>query len=171
MRILTRKTILTMSSASPIEPWRSWKRIRTAHSSATCRTTPFIALKWITRIASLNTRKRPEPTIVTTALSWLPCWKDSTQASAELMAKLDDLGLAEKTVVIFFGDNGMFGDPETLKPLRGAKGHLYEAGIREPLIVRWPGKVKANSVCDVPVISNDFYPTLAATGWPNAGPA
>jgi arylsulfatase A len=78
-----------------------------------------------------------------------------------LMAKLDELGLAEKTVVIFFGDNGMFGDPETLKPLRGAKGHLYEAGIREPLIVRWPGKVKASSVCDVPVISNDFYPTLA----------
>jgi arylsulfatase A-like enzyme len=78
-----------------------------------------------------------------------------------LIARLDELGLAEKTVVIFFGDNGMFGDPETLKPLRGAKGHLYEAGIREPLIVRWPGKVKANSICDVPVISNDFYPSLA----------
>lgn len=78
-----------------------------------------------------------------------------------LMAKLDELNLANKTVVVFFGDNGMFGDPETLKPLRGAKGHLYEAGIREPLIVRWPGKVKAKSVCDVPVISNDFYPTLS----------
>jgi uncharacterized sulfatase len=79
----------------------------------------------------------------------------------QLLGKLDELGLAEKTVVIFFGDNGMFGDPETLKPLRGAKGHLYEASFREPLIVRWPGKVKVGSVSDVPVISNDFYPTLA----------
>ena len=78
-----------------------------------------------------------------------------------LMAKVDQLGLAENTVVIFFGDNGMYGDPDTLKPLRGAKGHLYEASFREPLIVRWPGKVKAGSASDVPVISNDFYPTLA----------
>jgi arylsulfatase A-like enzyme len=77
-----------------------------------------------------------------------------------LLARLDQLGLSEKTVVIFFGDNGMFGDPDTLKPLRGAKGHLYEASFREPLVVRWPGKVKPGSVCDVPVLSNDFFPTL-----------
>jgi arylsulfatase A len=77
-----------------------------------------------------------------------------------LLARLDQLGLSERTIVIFFGDNGMFGDPDTLKPLRGAKGHLYEAGFREPLVVRWPGTVKPGSVCDVPVISNDFFPTL-----------
>ena len=40
------------------------------------------------------------------------------------------------------------------------QGHLYEGGIREPLIVRWPGVVKAGSVCDEPVISIDFYPTI-----------
>jgi uncharacterized sulfatase len=85
-----------------------------------------------------------------------------------LLSKLDDLGLSEKTIVIFFADNGMFGDPDTLKPLRGAKGHLYEASFREPLIVRWPGKVKPGSVCDVPVISNDFFPTLVeAAGLPD----
>jgi arylsulfatase A len=77
-----------------------------------------------------------------------------------LLARLDQLGLSAKTIVIFFSDNGMFGDRDTLKPLRGAKGHLYEAGFREPLVVRWPGKVKPGSVCDVPVISNDFFPTL-----------
>ncbi len=84
-----------------------------------------------------------------------------------LLDKVDNLGLTDNTIVVFFGDNGMFGVPETLKPLRGAKGYLYEAGIREPLLVRWPGKVKAGSTCGVPVISNDFFPTfLAVAGQP-----
>jgi uncharacterized sulfatase len=87
-----------------------------------------------------------------------------------LLQKVDELGLTDKTVVVFFGDNGMFGVPDTLKPLRGAKGYLYEAGIREPLLVRWPGKVKAGSVCDVPVISNDFFPTLLALAGQSANP-
>jgi arylsulfatase A-like enzyme len=45
-------------------------------------------------------------------------------------------------------------------PLRAGKGWLYEGGIREPMIVRWPGRTKAGSVCDEPVISTDFYPTM-----------
>jgi arylsulfatase A-like enzyme len=45
-------------------------------------------------------------------------------------------------------------------PLRGAKGWLYEGGIRVPLIVHWPTKGQRGAVCDVPVISNDFYPTI-----------
>ena len=44
--------------------------------------------------------------------------------------------------------------------MREGKGYLYEGGIRVPLIVRWPGQVKAGSVCDVPVSSVDFYPTI-----------
>jgi arylsulfatase A len=77
-----------------------------------------------------------------------------------LLERVDQLGLADNTLVIFFSDNGMFDDASTRKPLRGAKGHLYEAGIRVPLIVRWPGKVEPGSICSVPVISNDFLPTL-----------
>jgi len=45
-------------------------------------------------------------------------------------------------------------------PLRAGKGWLYEGGIREPMIVWWPGVVKAGSVCREPVISTDFYPTM-----------
>ncbi|MBC8291227.1 MAG: sulfatase-like hydrolase/transferase, partial [Planctomycetes bacterium] len=45
-------------------------------------------------------------------------------------------------------------------PLRGAKGWLYEGGIRVPLIVKWPGQAKPGTECDEPVISTDFYPTL-----------
>jgi arylsulfatase A-like enzyme len=66
---------------------------------------------------------------------------------------------------VYFADNGALGRHDTLKPLRGAKGSLLEGGIREPLLVRWPGVVKSNSRCGVPVISNDFFPTfLEAAG-------
>lgn len=77
-----------------------------------------------------------------------------------LLERIDQLGLADNTIVVFFSDNGMYGDYRTRKPLRGAKGHLYEAGIRVPMMVRWPGRVEPGSTCSVPVISNDFYPTL-----------
>lgn len=86
----------------------------------------------------------------------------------QVLQKLDELHLAHKSIVLFFSDNGglvqdymKIGPICTSNaPLRGEKGTLYEGGIREPLIVRWPGKVKANSICDVPVSSVDFYPTL-----------
>ncbi len=77
-----------------------------------------------------------------------------------LLAKLDELGLAEKTLVIFTNDNGGLSRVTNNAPLREGKGSPYEGGIRVPLIVRWPGKVKAGSECDVPVHSVDFYPTL-----------
>lgn len=86
-----------------------------------------------------------------------------------IMRKLDELKLADNTVVIFFSDNGglykRFDEqgPAVMSnaPLRGEKGSLYEGGIREPLIVRWPGKVAAGSICDTPVCSVDLFPTLA----------
>jgi uncharacterized sulfatase len=77
----------------------------------------------------------------------------------KILDKIDQLGLADNTIVVFFGDNGHLG-PKDSKPLRGSKGDLYEGGIREPLIVRWPGRAKPGSVCSEPVISNDFFPTL-----------
>ncbi|MHC4213806.1 MAG: sulfatase [Planctomycetota bacterium] len=87
-----------------------------------------------------------------------------------VMKKIKQLGIAENTIVIFFSDNGMYGDYRTRKPLRGAKGHLYEAGIRVPMMVRWPGKVEPDSTCSVPVISNDFYLTLVeAAGGDTSG--
>jgi len=84
-----------------------------------------------------------------------------------LLAKVDALGLTEKTMVIFTGDNGGLhvlefpGTPATHQtPFRAGKGYVYEGGLREPLIVRWPGKVKAGSVTDTPVVLTDFVPTL-----------
>jgi arylsulfatase A len=83
-----------------------------------------------------------------------------------LMQKLDDLSLSERTVVVFMSDNGGLvyegksRAPVTSNaPLRAGKGHLYEGGIREPMMIRWPG-VTRPGVCDVPVSSIDFFPTL-----------
>lgn len=112
-----------------------------------------------------------------------------------VMALLDELKLADNTVVIFSSDNGGLGgygrpdglirepgfenktkggkgkkkaggdDGETKDitdnaPLRSGKGSLYEGGIRDPFIVRWPGVAKPGSTCDVPAIHVDVYPTL-----------
>jgi arylsulfatase A-like enzyme len=70
-------------------------------------------------------------------------------------------------VVIFMSDNGGLtarefqNRPATSNaPLREGKGHVYEGGIRNPVVVRWPGVTRAGSVCDVPVSSVDFYPTM-----------
>ena len=81
-----------------------------------------------------------------------------------LMKKLDELGLADSTAIVFMSDNGGLstaeGSPTANVPLRAGKGWLYEGGIREPLIVKWPGVARPGSVCQEPVISTDFYPTM-----------
>ena len=77
-----------------------------------------------------------------------------------IMSKLEQLGIADDTVVVFTSDNGGHGRITSHLPLRGNKGNFYEGGIRVPLIVRWPGVVKPGSQCKVPVISTDFFPTI-----------
>ena len=86
-------------------------------------------------------------------------------AIGKVLKSLDDLNITEETLVIFTSDNGPFGGVGDASPLRADKGHLYEGGIRVPLIVRWPGKVEAGAVEETPVILTDLHPTiLAATG-------
>jgi arylsulfatase A-like enzyme len=87
-------------------------------------------------------------------------------AVGKVLDKLDELGIADNTAVCFMSDNGGLstseGSPTSNLPLRGGKGWLYEGGIREPYIIRWPGHAKPGSTCDVPVISTDFAPTILA---------
>ena len=88
-----------------------------------------------------------------------------------LLHVLDEMGRRDDTMVMFTSDNG----PETLKryrgaershgspgPLRGMKLHLYEGGIRVPGIIRYPGSVNPEQVCDEPVINTDILPTYCA---------
>jgi arylsulfatase A-like enzyme len=81
-----------------------------------------------------------------------------------VLVKLRELGLDENTIIVFMSDNGGLataeGSPTSNLPFRTGKGWNYEGGIREPLIVRWAKTIQPGSVCDVPVISTDFYPTL-----------
>lgn len=79
-----------------------------------------------------------------------------------IMETLDELKLANNTIVVFTSDNGGEGSVQSATPLRGAKSMLYEGGIREPLIIRWPKVVPANVVSDAQTMSVDFYPTFVA---------
>ncbi|MBL8889148.1 MAG: sulfatase [Planctomycetaceae bacterium] len=84
---------------------------------------------------------------------------------------LDELDLAENTVVIFTSDNGGVGgyareglgpngDVTDNAPLRSGKGSLYEGGTRVPFFVRWPGQTQPGAKCDVPATHVDLFPTL-----------
>ena len=82
-----------------------------------------------------------------------------------ILETLDRLHLRQDTVVIFFSDNGGLSTlrtpgPTSNLPLRSGKGWLYEGGIREPMIVRAPQVTRPGSVCDAPVVSMDFFPTI-----------
>ena len=87
------------------------------------------------------------------------------ESVGRVLRKLEELGLEQNTIVIFMSDNGGLSTvpregPTCNLPLRTGKGWLYEGGIREPMIVKWPGVTKAGSVCHETVISTDFYPTM-----------
>jgi arylsulfatase A-like enzyme len=99
------------------------------------------------------------------------------ESLARIRAKLEELNIADNTIIIFTSDNGGMSATNrfqinnnrvqmdhrfssSMLPLRGGKGWLYEGGIRVPLIVYWPGHNKAGMVTDVPVTGTDFYPTL-----------
>ena len=77
-----------------------------------------------------------------------------------IVAALDEHGIAEDTVVLFFSDNGGYHRVTDNAPLRAGKGYSYEGGHREPLIVRYPRLITAGGVCREPVVSTDFYPTM-----------
>ena len=77
-----------------------------------------------------------------------------------LLKKLDELKIADKTLVIFFSDNGGLEQSARQTPLRSGKANLYEGGIRVPLIIRWPDVTKPGSICSETVISVDFFPTI-----------
>lgn len=85
----------------------------------------------------------------------------------DLLAYLKQNDLEKNTIVIFMSDNGGFshaprqGEENTQNyPLRNGKGSLYEGGIREPMMVRWPGVTQRGSTCNQYVAIQDFFPTL-----------
>ncbi|UCD76676.1 MAG: sulfatase [Phycisphaerales bacterium] len=83
-------------------------------------------------------------------------------AMGAILKTIEELGIADNTLIIFTGDNGgatHFRATDN-RPLRSGKGRPYEGGIREPFIVRWPGRVKPGTVSDVPISTIDLLPTI-----------
>ncbi|MBI2947914.1 MAG: sulfatase [Verrucomicrobia bacterium] len=86
-------------------------------------------------------------------------------ALGRIRAKLDELKLSDRTIIVFTSDNGglILGGknaPTSNAPLRSGKGSPYEGGVRVPLIVHWPGRGKAGIACEIPAMSIDLYPTI-----------
>ena len=91
-----------------------------------------------------------------------------------LLQAVDDAGIADNTIIVFYSDNGGFAYPPKKTnpegyaeipatsnlPLRSGKASLYEGGTREPFILAWTGKAKAGANSDILFQSVDFYPTL-----------
>lgn len=90
-------------------------------------------------------------------------------AIGRILAKLEEQGLSDNTMIILTGDNGglIRGGLTSNAPLRDGKGSVYEGGVRVPCVIKMPGGQRGVRN-DTPIISNDFFPTiLSATGIPN----
>ncbi len=81
------------------------------------------------------------------------------EAIGEMLALLEQLGLAQNTLVIFLSDNGGAGGADNT-PLRGGKSQMFEGGLRVPCLVRWPGVVPAGRTCEEFLTTLEIFPTL-----------
>ncbi len=90
--------------------------------------------------------------------------KQMDDAIGVVLDAIEEMGLDKNTLIVFTSDNGgvVSGDnySTSLLPLRGGKGRQWEGGIREPLLIQYPGCKSPGNVCNVPVIGTDFYPTI-----------
>lgn len=139
---------------TPIQPYR--KRID--YFNAKAEQLPMPAPEPIAERRGLSRARQDNPQLA----SMVAAVDDSV---GSIQQTLERLKLDDSTVVIFFSDNGGLctlsrPGPTSNLPLRSGKGWLYEGGIREPMIVRAPGVTPAGRVCDQPVMSTDFFPTI-----------
>jgi arylsulfatase A-like enzyme len=79
----------------------------------------------------------------------------------QVMERLEQYGLVDNTLVIFYSDNGGFEQLQSQYPYRGGKAMVWEGGIRVPMAIKWPGVTQPGTVSDALVISDDFFPTFA----------
>lgn len=110
--------------------------------------------KYLDRLAGITDERRRTYAAMLSALD---------DGVGQITSKLRELKIEDSTLVIFLNDNGgpLEKNASTNTPLRGAKGQLYEGGIRVPFIARWKGVLKPG-VCDQPISTIDLLPTVAA---------
>lgn len=105
-------------------------------------------------------RARRRPGQMQTNAAYAGMIESLDDAVGTVRKKLEELKLADHTVVIFASDNGGRVPTTSNLPLRVGKGSCYEGGTRVPLIVYWPGVTKPGSVCETPVIGTDLFRTI-----------
>lgn len=123
---------------------------------------PFVPTPWSGSGLSPEQKQRSDPKWFADTVSYMD------HAAGRVIAKIDELGLADNTLVLFTGDNGTSPAITTATrngPYRGGKGGTTQAGTHVPLIARWAGQSPKGAVCDDLIDFTDFMPTLAeATG-------
>ena len=78
-----------------------------------------------------------------------------------ILERIEEYGLTDRTIVIFYSDNGGFEQLQAQDPFRGGKAMIWEGGVRVPMAIKWPGVVEPGTVNDELVTSDDFFPTIA----------
>ncbi len=121
-------------------------------------------------------RAKLKPGLTHTNATYAAMTESLDAAVGRVRAKLEELKLADRTIIVFTSDNGGLITRGTTsnRPLRYGKASAYEGGVRVPLIVHWPGVIKPGSVSDTPTITMDLFPTLvemSALGAPVSDPA
>lgn len=114
--------------------------------------------KWEARQPMIDYFEKKEKGKIHKNAQYAAMVKHTDDSMGMIMEKLKALGLDENTIVFFTSDNGAIGKVKQT-PLRGAKGMLYEGGIRVPLVVRYPSKIQPSNSTE-PIINIDFYPTM-----------
>ncbi len=87
--------------------------------------------------------------------------QDLDKGVGQIIDTINELKLAENTLIIFWSDNGDVSMTPQQRPYRGGKFSHYEGGHRVPAVAWWPGKIKAGSTSDALVVGFDLFPTLA----------
>lgn len=121
-------------------------------------------------------RAVPRPAGVPSGATYAAMLESVDASLADILATLDRLGLADRTLVVFTSDNGGLvtaegpGTPPTTNaPLRAGKGSLYEGGLRVPLVMAGAGVARTGATESAPVSAMDLYATLAALGGDGQG--
>lgn len=151
------------------EPFFAFLSFHTVHTPLQAK--PEKIAKYQKKIAALGLDQRKENDGRAKALqnnaAYAAMVAHMDENVGRLLKSLDEMGLAENTIVVWTSDNGGKGSVISNLPLRGMKHNLYEGGIRVPTIVSWPNRIAAGTTNATPLISNDFYPTLLElTGLP-----
>lgn len=118
--------------------------------------TPIQAKKPIIR----KYREKLRPGLTHTNPQYAAMIESMDDTVGRIRARLDELQLTSRTIVIFSSDNGGRIPTTSNSPLRAGKGSCYEGGVRVPFIVSWPGVAKAGTVSETPVIGMDIFPTI-----------